>query len=86
MYGRHHEKQLKEQFKEDMFSEDFCNWLNNGSTSDTVGDLGYFMGDAICKVYYNNTIDKEKAIAEIIELDYPDTDSVKAFLTKSGNY
>lgn len=86
VYGKEHEEQLREQFRKDMFSEDFSDWLYNGSTSETMGDLGYFMGYAICKAYYHNATDKEKAIAEIIELDYADSDAVKAFLTKSKYY
>lgn len=86
LYGKEHEKQLKKQFKEEMFSEDFSNWLYNGAKSETVGDLGYFMGYAICKAYYNSSENKEKAIEEIIELDYIDTKKVKEFLVKSKYY
>ncbi|KAB7530405.1 hypothetical protein F8C76_02540 [Flagellimonas olearia] len=86
LYGKKHEKQLKEQFKEEMYSEDFSNWLYNGATTETVGDLGYFMGYAICKAYYDSTENKENAIAEIIELDYADTNKIKAFLRQSKYY
>lgn len=85
-YGRKNEQRLKAQFKEEMFSEDFTNWLYNGTTTETVGDLGYFMGYAICRSYYNKATNKKKAIAEIIELDYGDIAEIKVFLEKSGYY
>jgi hypothetical protein len=44
------------------------------------------MGYAICKAYYNQAMNREKAISEIIELDYADTDVVKAFLLQSKYY
>lgn len=86
VYGRKNEKKLKDQFRKEMFSDDFSNWLYNGSTSDEVGDLGYFMGYAISKAYYENAEDKSKAIADIIELDYGDTTALKEFLERSGYY
>ncbi|HEY5826449.1 MAG TPA: hypothetical protein VIT44_18895 [Cyclobacteriaceae bacterium] len=85
-YGRKHEKELKEQFEKEMYSEDFSNWLYNGATTKTVGDLGYFMGYTICKSYYKNANDKKTALKEIIELNYSDSAMVKAFLAKSGYY
>jgi hypothetical protein len=86
VYGRKHEKHLKERFGKEMFATDFSKWLYNGSTTETVGDLGYFMGYAICKAYYNKARDKKKAIAEIIELDYADTEAVTDFLKRSEYY
>src|SRR5690606_4128663 len=86
LYGKKHESELKNKFRKEMFSDDFSNWLYNGSTSKSVWDLGYFMGYAICKSYYNYAENKEKAIADIIELDYGDTVAVKDFLKKSNYY
>ena len=43
------------------------------------------MGYAICKSYYNNSSNKKKAIKEIIELNYSDSNAVEDFL-KSSNY
>lgn len=86
VYGREHEDTLKKVFKEEMYSTDFANWLYNGATAETVGDLGYFMGYTICKSYYENASDKNLAIKNIIELDYADEEAIKAFLAASGYY
>ncbi|MGN6165895.1 MAG: hypothetical protein ACTHOF_15270, partial [Flavisolibacter sp.] len=86
VYGRQHEEELKEPFKLDMFTPAYSNWMYNGSTTKTVADLGYFMGYAICKAYYNNSPDKKKAIKDIIELNYSDTAAVENFLAKSRFY
>ena len=86
IYGREHDADLKEQFKIEMFSNMYNNWLYNGSTTKTVADLGYYMGYAICKSYYNNSPDKKKAIKEIIELNYSDSTAVEDFLIRSKYY
>ena len=86
IYGREHDDKLKEQFKIEMFTAAYNNWLYNGSTTKTVADLGYYMGYAICKAYYNNSADKKKAIKEIIELNYSDSAAVENFLTRSKYY
>lgn len=85
-YGLKHEKELKEAFKQDMFSTAFNRWLYNGGNAKTVADLGYFIGYEICKSYYNNSINKSQAIRNIIELNYSDTTAVENFLKKSGYY
>lgn len=85
-YGREHEKELKEQFKKEMFTSFYSNWLYNGSSAKTVADLGYFMGYSICKTYYNNSPDKKKAIKEIIELNYSNSAAIENFLKRSNYY
>lgn len=82
-YGKNHEKEIKELFKKEMFSNNFTNWLYNGSQKNESADLGYYMGYEICKSYYNNSTDKSKAIKEIIELNYNDDKAVEDFLYKS---
>ena len=86
VYGREHEATLKEQFKKEMFTGFYSNWLYNGSSAKTVADLGYFMGYTICKTYYSNADDKKKAVKEIIELKYPDKDVIDKFLQRSKYY
>jgi hypothetical protein len=86
VYGRAHEAELREKFKAEMFLAFYNNWLYNGSGAKTVADLGYFMGYAICKSYYENARDKKAAIREIIELNYSDTAAVEGFLKRSGYY
>ena len=85
-YGRLHEKELKESFKKEMFTTAYNKWLYNGSNAETMADLGYFMGYQICKSYYANAVNKEKAIREIIELDYSNSAAVEDFLKRSKYY
>ncbi|HEX2536461.1 MAG TPA: Ig-like domain-containing protein, partial [Chitinophagaceae bacterium] len=85
-YGRAHENELKEAFKLELFTAAYGNWLYNGSSAKTVADLGYFMGYAICQAYYRNAPDQQKAVQEIIELNYSDTAAVEGFLERSGYY
>jgi hypothetical protein len=85
-YGNEHEKELKAQFKQEMFSTFYTNWLYNGSSAKTVADLGYFMGYAICKSYYQQASNKSKAVKEIIELNYSNYRSVEQFLKKARYY
>jgi hypothetical protein len=86
IYGRKNEKTLKEQFKKEMLGEDLSNWLYNGATTKTMGDLGYFMGYSICKSYYRYSKDKSAAIKEIIGLDYSDQAAIVQFLAESKYY
>ena len=53
-YGPKHEQELKEKFKAQMFSPYYLNWFYNQESDDPnhVPDLGYYMGYAICKMYY----------------------------------
>ncbi|SFD83759.1 Predicted Zn-dependent protease [Chitinophaga sp. CF118] len=85
-YGRENEKKLKLQFKKEMLSEDYSNWLYNGASSKTMGDLGYFMGYTICKSYYRHSSNKSRAIKDIIGLDYSDQPAIMLFLEESKYY
>jgi hypothetical protein len=82
-YGPAHEPELKAQFASEMFLNTYKNWLYNGTNNGRVGDLGYYMGYAICRSYYNNSRNKKAAIKEMIELDYADTAAVEKFLVNS---
>jgi len=85
-YGKQHFDELKKQFKEEMFVDDFSNWLYNGGQKGEAADLGYFIGYEICKSYYNQAKNKKQAIKDIIELNYQDEKAVENFLRKSGFY
>ena len=86
VYGKEHESELKEQFKREMFSSYSSNWLYNAASSNTVADLGYFMGYTICKSYYNHFPDKRKAIKNIIELNFDNEDDIEKFILDSKYY
>ena len=82
-YGRVHENEIKEQFKKEMFSNNFSNWMYNGRQKGESADLGYYVGYEICKSYYHNSSDKSQAVKDIIELNYDDDKAVEQFLAKS---
>lgn len=86
-YGKANEVLLKGKFKEEMFLSSYGNWLYNGASNvHGVSDLGYFMGYAICKKYYDRAQDKKLAIKELIELDYGDEAAVELFLRKTNYF
>lgn len=84
-YGAAHEPALKKRFEEQMYFPNYQLWLYNGRhmVGSMPGDLGYYMGYAIAKSYYQHAKNKEQAIREIIELYYPNEDSVESFLKRS---
>lgn len=82
-YGKANEKMLWELFQKDMNGQETKDWLYNGGDAPKgKADLGYFIGYAICKSYYQNSRNKTKALKEIIELDHK-KESVLKFLKKS---
>ncbi|WP_447637753.1 Ig-like domain-containing protein [Flavobacterium microcysteis] len=82
-YGKANAEKTKELFKEEMFTNNFSNWLYNGGKKGESADLGYYIGYEICKSYYNLAKDKKQAIKDIIELNYDDDKAVESFLSKS---
>lgn len=82
-YGAAHADKVKDQFKKEMFTGNFANWLYNGRDKGENADLGYYVGYEISKLYYQNAKDKKQAIKDIIELNYNSDKSVEDFLTKS---
>jgi hypothetical protein len=82
-YGKENEKKLWQAFEKEMLEQNTKNWLYNSvDAPDGYADLGYFIGYAICRSYYENAADKTRAIRDIIELNY-DKESVLTFLKRS---
>ncbi|UHG94770.1 DUF2268 domain-containing putative Zn-dependent protease [Spirosoma oryzicola] len=80
VYATKNEKQLWQAIKNELCSTSVKNWLFNAATSkERPGDLGYRMGYKIAQAYYNQSVDKNAAIREMIELD-----NALMFLDKSG--
>ncbi len=53
--------------KTELFGEDLSAWLYNGeSIQDRPHDLGYTLGYLITKSYYENQVDKQQAIYELL--------------------
>ncbi len=70
-YGKTIDEKLKREFVKNMFARDFSKWLWNSPENEFgMGDLGYYIGYAICEKYYNLSKDKKKAVKEMIQLDY----------------
>ena len=83
-YGKLHETKIWNDFKKDMYATKFNKWLwNSRDSSILIPDLGYFIGYAICKSYFENSINKQKAIQEIIDIDYSSREKVIKFFSKS---
>ncbi len=61
------EKELWLEFKEQMLKKDYNGWLYSASEG-RPNDLGYWMGYKITKSYYDNSINKKKAIEEILNI------------------
>ena len=81
-YGFKNYDRIKSDFKKQMLSQNFGNWFYNSETSEHA-DLGYFVGYAITKKYYENAKDKKAAIKSIIELAYNSETAVLDFLANS---
>jgi hypothetical protein len=53
--------------QDELFSEDLSNWLyNGGSIEDRPHDLGYALGYLISKSYYENAVNKKKALESLL--------------------
>src|SRR5688572_29733369 len=62
-YGPAHEPALREAFKADMFTPLINRWFYNQVSTDPghVPDLGYYMGYAISRAYFERVSDKRQA-------------------------
>lgn len=75
---------VKEQFEKEMFYEQTYNWLWSSEPNNFgVRDLGYYIGYAIAETHYLNSADKQKAIAELIELDYTNAAMVDSLIDET---
>ena len=80
-YGTQNDSKVKERFSKEMFSPWYYNWIWNDTNNDfKTRDLGYYLGYAIVKKHYDAAKNKEKAISEIIELDFTDSNSLENFV------
>ena len=82
-YGDTHEREIWRDFKRDMHSRDYSQWIYDGWNRKALGDrpidLGYYVGYRITKAYYDKLTDKRKAIRDILSIrDFDD------FLLQSG--
>ena len=82
IYGFANEEQIWGKFAKEMYGTDLKSWLYNGNQIANA-DLGYFMGYIICKYYYDNSKNKQKAIREILELKVQERKKLELFFQKS---
>lgn len=86
-YGKANNDLVREKFVQEMFSPWIYHWIWNDTNNEfNTRDLGYYMGYAIVKKYYDDAADKKLALKEIIELDYTDPASVEAFVENTGYF
>lgn len=83
-FGKKNDQKIKKAFVKEMFTKFEIMWFwGNSNNQFQVGDLGYYVGYAICKNYYKLAHDKGRAIKEMIELDYLDEKKVYQFIDDS---
>jgi uncharacterized protein YjaZ len=87
-YGKFNEAKVKKLFENQMFNNKITyDWLwSSKENSFKTRDIGYYIGYAICENYYNKSVNKQKAIKEMIELDYSNTEQFEQFVDKSGYF
>ena len=78
-YGNAHTKELWEEFLKAKDNTSWEPWLYASKDQSRPKDLGYWMGYKITQAYYNNMVDKGKAIDDILNVS-----DFNAFLEKSG--
>lgn len=79
-YGDLHKERLMPEFVSLMKGSNYTDWLYSISRKDDRPyDLGYWLGFEICKAYYDQSTDKQVAIAEILDIK-----NAEEFLEKSG--
>lgn len=83
-FGYKNEAKIKKEYEAEMFSPNVYNWLwNNPDNLFGMRDLGYFVGYALCKKYYDAAKDKKQAVKEMIELDYNNEKALIQFVEKA---
>ena len=79
-YGEQHKEDLIPEFLSEMKGSNYTDWLYSISRKDDRPyNLGYWMGYKICKAYFDQSADKQAAIAEMLDIK-----NAAAFLEKSG--
>lgn len=82
------EKIIWEKFKQEMFSplSDNKQWFyaDKDFNGNKVRDIGYFIGNQICKAYYKNAKNKKQAIADMINFQLDSDEAAFQFLKSSG--
>lgn len=84
-YGAMNRDKVMQQFTKEMFNQSPSYWVWSSAPNQFgVRDLGYFVGYEISKYHIEQSVDKNAAIAQLIELDYSDSASVSDFVERTG--
>ena len=87
VYGPEHAARIKSVFAQQMFKANNGFWLYSSQANEfNVRDLGYYVGTAICQLYYKKAKNKTLAIKEMIELDYNNDSALMAFVDRTGYF
>ncbi len=86
-YGTQNDTRVKEVFVKEMFSPYYYNWIwNRPNNQFNTRDLGYYIGYAISKKYYEQSTNKKLALKTLIELDYTNATSIEQFVEATGYF
>ena len=84
IFGKKNDKKIKDAFVKEMFTQFERIWFwANANNQFKIGDLGYYVGYAICNSYYENADNKKQAIKIMIELDYLNEIEIHQFIDDS---
>ena len=85
IYGKENEALIFKKFQKQKFGNKTSDWLSNGDNAPGGhADLGYFIGYIICKSYFDKSMDKAKALTEIIKLNYENNKDIRTFYEKTS--
>ncbi len=85
-FGKNNQQKVLDRYMIEIFrNDDVANWMWSENTNELIQrDLGYYIGYEVCERHYTNAIDKQKAIKELIELDYSDDTAFSKILDGTG--
>ena len=77
-FGKANQEKVFKKFGEEFIFPRWGDWLwGENSNELKERDLGYFIGYEICEKYYELSSDKQKAIKELIEMDFANEKAVE---------
>jgi hypothetical protein len=87
IFGKKNDEKIKNAFAKELFTDFEGMWFwGNANNQFQIGDLGYYIGYAISKSYFEKSENKEKAIQEMITLNYLDKTTLHQFVDKANYF
>lgn len=86
--GKKDPDRVRKAFEKDIFNRHrHRNWLWSDAPNEfNERDMGYYIGYALCELYYNKATDKKAAIKYLIELNYKDEKQIEQFVNGTGYF